>query len=95
MFARPTESSTKRGYDARHRRARKVYADAIDRGDFVPCHFCGEAITISDGRHPWGLHLDHTPERDGYRGPAHNVHNVQDGARRGRAKQDPPRRLAL
>lgn len=91
----PTESTTRRGYGAAHQRKRKQYADAIDRGEMVLCHFCNQPIVISNGRHPAGLHLDHGIDRETYRGPSHNACNVRDGAVRGRAKQDPPRRLVL
>lgn len=87
-FDPPTESTTARGYGIAHRRARKQYADAIDRGELVVCHFCSQAITVSNGRDRYGLHLDHGIDRTSYRGPAHNECNVRDGAKRGRAKQD-------
>lgn len=88
----PTQSTTARSYGAAHRRERDRYAHAIDRGELVTCHFCGEPITISNGRHRDGLHLDHSVDRTTYRGPAHNHCNVRDGAKRGRAKQNAPRR---
>lgn len=95
MFDRPNTSSAKRGYGAKHRAIRNGYVEAIQRGEHVTCCLCGGAITETDGRKPDGLHLDHTPDRQGYRGASHGSCNVRDGAKRGRARQDPPSRWVL
>lgn len=50
----------------------------LDRGEILTCHFCGGPISK---RTVW--HLDHTPDRNGYRGPAHAHCNTSDGATRG------------
>ena len=95
-FDRPKASSTDRGYGIAHRRERAKYVSLIKAGVLVPCVLCGHPITNPRGREPDGLHLDHTPDRSGYRGPSHNACNVRDGARRGRAKQSQkPRRFTL
>lgn len=86
-FPRSKDSRKSRGYGYAHTKERNRLVDLIKTGKPVLCHFCNQAITITDGRHKWGLHLDHTLDRTGYRGPAHNHCNVVDGAARGRARQ--------
>ena len=61
---------TERGYGAEHQRTRTDWQRRIDAGEAVYCWRCGAPIT---GRE-W--HLDHTSERDGYRGPACVVCNL-------------------
>lgn len=72
---RPSASS--RGYDYAHQvlRSAKV-ADAV--GSL--CVLCGEVMDD-----PERMHLDHTEDRSGYRGFAHDRCNVADGAQRGGA----------
>lgn len=76
-----------RGYGRRHQLARQAMLVQVEAGD-VDCCLCGEPIHPNEA---W--HLDHTPERDGYRGAAHALCNVRDGARRG-ARNSQQRRLA-
>ena len=57
-------SRTDRGYGADHQRARRAWQRRIDAGEPVRCWRCGALVAGTD----W--HLDHTSERDGYRGPA-------------------------
>jgi len=72
-------SAAARGYGKQHqaertRQLRNAYGQ--------PCHFCGKPMEF------WqALDLDHTPDRDGYRGMTHASCNRSDGARRGNAKR--------
>lgn len=81
-WSKPKASSSKRGYGAEHRRIRAKWQAVVDRGE-VSCCLCGQPIAPGSR---W--HLDHTPDRTGYRGPAHVGCNQTDGARRARAKQN-------
>ena len=69
-------------YGAAHRKARDAALLALQRAGVGVCCIGGEPIFA------WQtLHLDHTPDRTGYRGLACAAHNRQDGARRGRQRQ--------
>ena len=70
-------------YGAAHRKARKDALAALARAGVGVCCLGGEPIYPGQA-----LHLDHRPDRRGYRGLACAQHNVQDGARRGRARQE-------
>jgi hypothetical protein len=52
----------------------------IDAAVGSPCVLCGGVMDD-----PARMHLDHTEDRAGYRGFAHDRCNVVDGARRGGA----------
>lgn len=67
-------TSTQRGYGTAHRRTRaRLLPDAYGK----PCHLCGELMLTGQR-----LALDHTPDRTGYRGMAHEWCNNADGGRR-------------
>jgi hypothetical protein len=85
-FARPRASSSARGYGTEHNRHRKALLDQLQRDGIGTCCIGGEPIYPGQR-----LHLDHLPDRSGYRGLACARHNVRDGARRGRARQDASR----
>ncbi len=70
-------SSTARGYGAEHERIKRMWQARIDHGETVPCSLCGKPVTGT------GWHLDHTPDRTAYRGPAHAGCNTSDGGKRG------------
>lgn len=61
----------------------------------VTCLMPSRTITNPNGRAPDGLHLGHEDDGVTVRGPEHNRCNVTDGSRRGRAKQDQPKRWEL
>lgn len=65
-----------RGYARPHRKLRAVIAQQVASGQAV-CHLCGYPIRADDD---W--HLDHSPDRTTYRGPAHAACNTADGGRR-------------
>lgn len=66
-----------RGYGKAHRDLRtRIGQRQVDRGG-ATCVLCHEPIRPGT---PW--HLDHTPDRTGYRGPAHASCNSADGGRR-------------
>lgn len=97
-FANDPRPAAERGYGLDHRRKRAAIVARIKRGEVVLCVLCGEPVTETNGRLPAGLHLDHTPDRTGYRGAAHNACNVRDGAARGGRRARPPstkRRIVL
>lgn len=71
----PRGSTTERGYGYTHRQVR---AAELPYAYGLPCLFCGEIM-----RPGQQLHLDHTPDRRGYRGFAHASCNRLDGAKRG------------
>ena len=79
-----TKTTPQRGYGAAHRRERARVKALVDQGN-VQCCLCGSLINPTES---W--HLDHTPDRAGYRGAAHADCNLRDGARRGRARQSAP-----
>jgi len=70
-------STSARGYRTEHRDRRFATVDAAVGS---PCVLCGEVMDD-----PERMHLDHTPDRSGWRGFAHDRCNVTDGARRGGA----------
>lgn len=76
--------SDTRGYGPDHVKARAAYMAELQAAGVGVCCIGGEPIYPSMGS---SLHLDHTPDRQGYRGLACARHNRQDGARRGRARQ--------
>ena len=78
----PRESAAARGYGAAHQRERAKWKPTVEAGN-ADCALCHDPIEPGS---EW--HLDHTPDRQGYRGPAHASCNRKDGARRGRAKQE-------
>ena len=84
-FAKTGLTTTQQGYGAEHQRARAKAMARLKRDGVGVCCIGGEPIYPEMGRQ---LHLDHTPDRQGYRGLACAEHNVRDGAKRGRARQD-------
>lgn len=85
---------------AEHRRLRDHYVRRLRAGETLTCTaaiclFDSRDITNPDGRARDGLHLGHNDDGETYAGPQHNACNVTDGARRARARQDPPRRWEL
>lgn len=78
--------SDQRGYGKEHRAARAKAIAELERNGVGICCIGGEPIYPGQR-----LHLDHTPDRTGYRGLACAAHNVRDGARRGRARQNATR----
>lgn len=83
-------SADERGYGKEHREERARWKrDVVDKG-LADCCLCGDPI---DPQSKW--HLDHTPDRTGYRGVAHAGCNVSDGARRGitQRNREAPRRV--
>jgi len=80
-----------RGYGKAHRDLReRIGQRQVDRGN-ARCVLCGERILPGSD---W--HLDHTPDRAGYRGPAHASCNSADGGRRrGQSTAAAPERAPL
>lgn len=78
---RAKTSSVSRGYGAGHRAVRAQWRPIVEAGQ-ATCCLCGQGIAPNAR---W--HLDHTPDRTGYRGAAHASCNVKDGAQRGRGRQ--------
>jgi hypothetical protein len=70
-------SATQRGYGVEHQELRMATVEAAVG---TACVLCGEVMDD-----PARMHLDHTEDRSGYRGFAHDDCNVRDGARRGGA----------
>jgi hypothetical protein len=75
-----------RGYGKAHREARAAAIAKLKRDGVGICCIGGEPIYPGQA-----LHLDHTPDRQSYRGLACARHNRSDGARRGRARQNATR----
>lgn len=84
-------TTTARGYDAEHRKARKAAAAIHSPDD--PCARCGHALGPM-GPH---LHYDHNADRTGYLGFSHGSEpcpdcgkrcNVRAGAIEGNRRQD-------
>lgn len=73
--------SSQRGRGYAHRKKRAALDVEVQRGT-VPCVFCGLLIQPDE---PW--HLDHTPDRTGYRGAAHATCNTRDGGQRSHLNQ--------
>jgi hypothetical protein len=71
----PQTSAAARGYGVEHQRIR---AELLPSAHGQPCPLCG--VVMLKGEQ---LHLDHTPDRSGYRGIVHGSCNVLDGAKRG------------
>lgn len=79
-------TTTTRGYGSDHAKARAYWQPIVATGQ-VQCATprclhaeAGHGRTIHPGQ-AW--HLDHLPDRSGYRGPSHARCNTSDGARRG------------
>lgn len=81
-FDKPKASTTTRGYGRAHQQARAAALAQLERDGIGRCCIGGEPIYPGQA-----LHLDHTPDRLGYRGLACANHNRRDGAQRGRARQ--------
>lgn len=69
-------TTTGRGYGIHHQRARRRVARLVASGAAF-CTRCGELLDPLD---PWDL--DHTEDRRGYLGPAHQSCNRSAGARK-------------
>jgi hypothetical protein len=82
-WAKSRPSADKRGYGNEHRKARAAAIAQLERAGVGICCIGGEPIYPGQA-----LHLDHTPDRTGYRGLACARHNRSDGAKRGRARQN-------
>ena len=85
---------------AEHRKLRAHYATQLRAGLVLTCTATtcvmpSRAMTNPNGNAPDGLHLGHNDDGTTYAGPQHNACNVKDGARRGRAKQNQPRRWRI
>jgi len=70
--------STSRGYGVEHQRLR---AELLPYAYDTPCCLCGDLMLVGQQ-----LHLDHTEDRNDYRGFAHAECNVVEGAYRGAAR---------
>lgn len=70
---------------ARHKKARQQLLDRYTPGD--PCCLCGEPMWPNEDGTLSDLHADHEPGTDTYRGLAHALCNLRDGATRARAIQ--------
>lgn len=80
-YERARGNSTQRGYDSKHQRTRKTWDQKVQQGN-TRCALCNKPIAPGTD---W--HLDHNPNGNGYRGPAHAHCNSSDGGTRGRANQ--------
>jgi hypothetical protein len=74
-----------------HRTRRAALVRRIKTGEALECTadvcvFDRMPITNPNGNEPDGLHLGHEDDGITYRGPQHNLCNVQDGAVRGNAR---------
>lgn len=69
-------NSNQRGYGAAHQ-AMRAHLNRDMQSIGATCVLCGQRINPGE---PW--HLDHAPDRSGYRGPAHASCNTSDGGRR-------------
>ena len=65
-----------RGYSGQHQRTRASIVDAMAQGSVVRCIDCSVVLT------PKTLHLGHTDDRTGYRGPQCGTCNDSDAGRR-------------
>lgn len=81
-WSRNRPPADQRGYGKEHRAARVAALEQLARAGVGVCCIGGEPIYPGQA-----LHLDHTPDRTGYRGLACARHNRSDGAKRGRARQ--------
>jgi len=68
-----------RGYGTTHKRLR---AKLLPTAYGTPCPLCGDPMWPHQD-----LHLDHTPDRKGYRGIVHATCNTSDGATRGNSSR--------
>lgn len=80
-------TSTERGYGVAHKRLRAKWATVVDTGNAY-CSRCGRLIIPGS---PW--HLDHTDDRSGYYGPAHQRCNVAAANKR-RARKNKIKRTS-
>ena len=80
--SRPSAVAHRQKYGVAHRKERARVAMDVAAGA-ATCHFCSRTI---DPGSDW--HLDHTEDGTAYRGPAHALCNLQDGARIGRKRRD-------
>jgi hypothetical protein len=69
-------TTKQRGYSGRHQSLRAGIVAAMGRGTTVRCIDCSVILT------PKTLHLGHTDDRSGYRGPQCSTCNDRDGGRR-------------
>jgi hypothetical protein len=76
-FRAPKASTTARGYDLAHRKARQAAATRHQPTD--PCVRCGRPLGPMG---PW-LHYDHNDSRTGWLGFAHARCNIRAGASAG------------
>lgn len=81
-MARPGLTTTQRGYDWTHRRARALALDHLVDGQ--PCARCGQAMYRSDAAL---LDLDHDDDRTTYRGLAHRTCNRRAGQAKAQAQR--------
>ncbi|WP_146776700.1 hypothetical protein [Parafrankia sp. Ea1.12] len=75
---RPGPTTTSRGYGHEHRKTREKLLPAAVGSTCTRCH-----RPIVEGQ---DVHLDHTDDRTGYNGLAHDHCNVVAGARKGAAR---------
>lgn len=75
-------TTTQRGYDWRHRRARALALDHLVDGQ--PCARCGQPMYRAEAAH---LDLDHTDDRSTYRGLAHRSCNRRAGQAKAQAQR--------
>jgi hypothetical protein len=67
---------TERGYGTEHKAERARVARVVDAGE-AACSRCGGLIVPGT---PW--HLDHSDDRQSYRGPSHSSCNLRAGGNR-------------
>ena len=80
-MARWLAKTAARGYGGQHQKLRAQWKPTVDAGHA----WCTEVICLQPTRWippgtPW--HLAHTPDRGGYRGPAHEQCNIAEVNRR-------------
>jgi hypothetical protein len=81
MPKKPHKSTAIRGYGGVHQARRAQLAPYVAAG-MARCSICHQPIVPGQ---KWDL--DHTPDKSGYRGPAHAGCNRSEGAKRGNAKR--------
>jgi hypothetical protein len=69
-------TTKERGYSGQHQSKRAAIVATMHQGATVTCIDCGCALT------PKTLHLGHTDDRKGYRGPQCGTCNDSDAGRR-------------
>lgn len=75
-----TKNTAERGYGSKHQ---KLRAALLPAAYGTPCVLCGDVMEEEGD----DLHLDHNEDRTGYRGFAHALCNIRDGAKRGNRRQ--------